>query len=67
MIFYMRGKSKDQDQLFYSFSVEERIPKKHPLRALKTYVDQILSKLYSGIGRPSTPLEFTLRALFRAA
>ena len=71
MMVNMRGKSKDQDQLFYSFSVEERIPKKHPLRALKTYVDQILlnmdedfSRLYSGTGRPSTPPEFILRALF---
>lgn len=71
MIYHMRGKSKDQDQLFYSFSVEERIPQKHPLRALKKYVDQILlnmdedfSSLYSGTGRPSTPPEFILRALF---
>jgi transposase len=71
MMIDMRGSSKNQDQLFYSFSVEDRIPKKHPLRALKKYVDQILlnldgdfAKLYSGTGRPSTPPEFILRALF---
>jgi transposase len=67
----MRGLSKNQDQLFYSFSIEDRIPKKHPLRAMKKYVDEILEKmsddfsdLYSGTGRPSTPPEFILRALF---
>ena len=67
----MRGQTKIQDQLFYSFSIEDRIPKSHPLRVLKKYVDDILlkmddefSKLYSGTGRPSTPPEFILRALF---
>ena len=67
----MRGLTKKQDQLFYSFSVEDRIPKSHPLRVLKKYVDAILlkmdddfAKLYSGTGRPSTPPEFILRALF---
>ena len=67
----MRGQTKNQDQLFYSFSIEDRIPKSHPLRVLKKYVDDILlkmddefSKLYSGTGRPSTPPEFILRALF---
>jgi transposase len=67
----MRGSSKNQDQLFYSFSVEDRVPKNHPLRAMKKYVDEILSKmgedfakLYSQTGRPSTPPEFILKALF---
>ncbi len=67
----MRGLSKNQDQLFYSFQLEERVPKKHPLRAIKKYVDEILenmtddfAKLYSTTGRPSTPPEFILRALF---
>jgi len=68
---HMRGSSKNQDQLFYSFSVEDRVPKKHPLRAMKKYVDEILSnmnedfaRLYSQTGRPSTPPEFILKALF---
>ena len=67
----MRGSSKNQDQLFYSFSVEDRVPKNHPLRAMKKYIDEILAnmsddfaKLYSQTGRPSTPPEFILKALF---
>ncbi len=67
----MRGTSKNQDQLFYSFQLEERVPKNHSLRAIKRYVDEILTtmsddfaKLYSTTGRPSTPPEFILKALF---
>ena len=66
----MRGKSDQQERLFYTFSIEERIPKRHPLRAIKGLVDEILEKmdgdferLYSGTGRPSIPPEFILRAL----
>lgn len=67
----MRGKTETEDQLFYSFSVENRIAKDHPLRAMKKYVDDILEnlsgefqKLYSSTGRPSTPPEYILKALF---
>ena len=55
----MRGKTETEDQLFYSFSVENCIAKDHSLRAMKKYVDDILTnllgefqKLYSPAGRP---------------
>ena len=67
----MRGTTKVEDQLFYSFSVENRIAEDHPLRAMKKYVDDILTnlsgefeKIYSKTGRPSTPPEYILKALF---
>lgn len=67
----MRGKEQAEDQLFYSFSVESRIAKDHPLRAMKKFVDDILTnlsgefeKIYSKTGRPSTPPEYILKALF---
>ena len=41
----MRGKTETGDQLFYSFSVENRIAKDHPLRTMKKYVNDILTNL----------------------
>jgi transposase len=50
--------------------MEERIAPDHPLRALRTSVDQVLARLsptfetmYSRIGRPSIPPEHLLKAL----
>lgn len=67
----MRGKEQTEDQLFYSFSVENRISKDHPLRTMKKYIDEILfnlspefEKIYSKTGRPSTPPEYILKSLF---
>jgi len=66
----MRGSEQDPGALFSYVSLESRVPKDHPLRAIKRMVEEILSKLsrdfnqmYSDMGRPSIPPEKLLRAL----
>ena len=67
----MRGyKENQQEDIFSYVSMEDSIPKKHPLRKIKTMVDALLDEmwadfdgLYSGIGRPSIPPEQILKAL----
>ncbi|WP_226858012.1 IS5 family transposase, partial [Acidithiobacillus caldus] len=56
--------------LFSYVSPEQRVPRDHPLRAIRAIVDCSLaemdshfSTMYSTYGRPSIPLEFLLRAL----
>ena len=59
-----------QPSMFSYVSIESRIPKSHPLRAMKARVDEILSalspefdKVYSSSGRPSIAPECLLKAL----
>jgi transposase len=66
----MRGDDRHQDGVFSYLSPEQRVPKDHPLRAIRKMVDAILtdlsphfSKLYSDVGRPSIAPEKILRAL----
>lgn len=66
----MRGSRSADNLLFYSFDMEEMVPKDHPLRAIKRRVDRILlsmdkdfSEAYSTNGRPSIPPERLLKAL----
>lgn len=66
----MRGVKIKQQNVFSYVSVEDRIPKTHPLRAIKHRVNLILEELsdefdllYAGNGRPSIPPEQLLRAL----
>lgn len=66
----MRGDSKESTELFSYVSMEERIPKDHPLRPIRKMVDEALkklsrrfSRLYSRRGRPSIPPEQLMRAL----
>jgi transposase len=66
----MRGDDRPQDGVFSYISLELRVPKDHPLRAVRAMVDQVLkemsgrfSKIYSPVGRPSIPPEQLLRAL----
>lgn len=66
----MRGDDQQQDGVFSYISPEKRVPKDHPLRAIRQMVDAILSdlsphfaKLYSDVGRPSIAPEKILRAL----
>jgi transposase len=67
----MRGDDKQlQSGMFSYVSLEQRVPPEHPLRAIRTLVDEILAgmskqfdALYSEVGRPSIPPERLLRAL----
>jgi transposase len=66
----VRGQDTCQDS-FYSYgSLNERIPQAHPLRPIRTLVDEALkrlsrhfSRLYAPLGRPSIAPEKLLRAL----
>jgi transposase len=65
----MRGEHREPDSMFSYVSPEQRVPKDHPLRAIRTLVDEVLAdmsrefdKLYATTGRPSIPPERLLRA-----
>src|SRR6266516_3333726 len=66
----MRGNHREPDSMFSDVSPDQRIPKDHPLRAIRTLVDGVLEDmtrefdgLYATTGRPSIPPERLLRAL----
>jgi len=66
----MRGVNEEQGGMFSYLSPEQRVREDHPLRAVRTQVDEVLRKLsplfddmYSWTGRPSIPPEKLLRAL----
>ncbi len=66
----MRGSDVKQTAMFSYVTPEERVPRDHPLRAIREMTDQILKQLsaefdamYSRLGRPSIPPEMLLRAL----
>jgi transposase len=65
----MRGQKPRSDGLFSYVRLEERIAKDHPLRAIRSRVDEALGlmnerldSIYSDFGRPSIPPELLLRA-----
>jgi transposase len=65
----MRGNDQQQSHVFSYISPEQRVRKDHPLRPLRTMVDDILkqlspqfNKMYARVGRPSIPPEQLLRA-----
>src|SRR6201984_1661460 len=65
----MRGTDQQQNHVFSYLSPEARVPHDHPLRAIRTMVDQVLAQLsrrfdamYASVGRPSIPPEKLLRA-----
>jgi transposase len=66
----MRGAFSDQGGLFSYIAAEARVPKDHPLRAIRALVrgvlnelNRSLSGLYAREGRPSIPPEQLLSAL----
>ena len=66
----MRGDDRQQSDLFIYGSLEERVPKDHPLRPVRAMADIALealsprfAELYSKTGRPSIAPEKLLRAL----
>jgi transposase len=66
----MRGTDHQQSQMFSYLSPEQRVRKDHPLRAIRTVVDEVLrslsprfSRMNASEGRPSIAPEKLLRAL----
>jgi transposase len=66
----MRGNDEQQSQMFSYLSPEQRVRKDHPLRPIRTMVDEVLGELspqfdrmYAREGRPSIAPERLLRAL----
>lgn len=66
----MRGDDRQQGAMFSYLSPEQRVPKDHPLRVIRSMVEPVLSGLserlsglYSRTGRPSIAPEKLLRAL----
>jgi transposase len=66
----MRGEAKRQSSLFSYVSLEQRVPREHPLRKMRLFVDAVLVSMnerleaaYAKRGRPSIPPQFLLRAL----
>ena len=65
----MRGLDETNGSLFSYVDLEARVPRSHPLRAMRDLVngslaslDRPLEALYAGCGRPSIPPERLLRA-----
>ncbi|ESX98054.1 hypothetical protein X753_31685 [Mesorhizobium sp. LNJC399B00] len=70
----MRGGDDRTGELFSYVDLEVRVRRNHPLRAIRTIVNETLSALerefaalYSPIGRPSIPSEKLLRAMLLQA
>lgn len=66
----MRGDDTQQAAMFSYVAPEQRVPKDHPLRAIRRMVDRALkemskdfSRMYAMEGRPSIPPEQMLRSL----
>lgn len=65
----MRGEHREDGGLFSYVSLEDRIPKRHPVRKMRKLVDSALANLdelfdeiYACEGRPSIPPERLIRA-----
>ena len=65
----MRGSDHQQSRMFSYISAERRVPKDHPLRAIRAMVDvalhnmaQQFDAMYAKMGRPSIAPEKLLRA-----
>jgi len=65
----MRGHAKAQPEFLSLISPESVVPQDHPLRAIKTHVDEVLrgmnrdfEAMYAEEGRPSIPPERLLKA-----
>ena len=70
----MRGDDNKTGKLFSYVDLEARVRRDHPLRAIRTIVNEALSALerefaglYAPIGRPSIPPEKLLRAMLLQA
>jgi transposase len=70
----MRGNSDNQLTMLAVVSLEDRVPKEHPIRKIKTMCDEelkrlspVFEKMYSKTGRPSIPPERVLKSLILIA
>ena len=70
----MRGEDRESGSLFSYIDLEARVPSSHPLRVIRSIVNDVLGSLscefgalYSHTGRPSIPPEQLLRALLLQA
>jgi transposase len=70
----MRGDERVQDGMFSYVTLEQRVPREHPLREIRRLTDVVLrslsgefDSLYSASGRPSIAPEYVLRALLLQA
>jgi transposase len=70
----MRGSDERSGALFSYVDLEDRVPAGHPLRQVRTVVNEALAalsgdfdRLYGRIGRPGVPPEKLLRALLLQA
>ena len=68
----MCGEDQQQNHMFSYLSPEARVRKDHPLRAIRTMVDEVLTQLslrfdsmYARVGRPSIAPEKARRPLPR--
>jgi transposase len=66
----MRSKDQERSSMWTTLQPEQTVPENHPLRPIRSMVNEILSelspefaRLYSKRGRPSIPPEKLLRAL----
>jgi transposase len=71
---WMRGFQDKQTSMWAVISVEDRIPKEHPLRRIKELADQrlaelspVFNRMYSQVGRPSIAPERVLKSLLLIA
>jgi transposase len=65
----MRGDATQQATMLTAITPDAKVPKDHPIRAIKPIVDQALNELspvfsamYAKVGRPSIPPEHLLKA-----
>ncbi len=70
----MRGSDRGSGSLFAYVGIEDRIRPDHPLRSIRSLVDEALAALsndfteiYSGLGRPGIAPERLLRAMLLQA
>ena len=70
----MRGDDRQQAAMFSYISPEARVPRDHPLRTIRSLMEEMLAELsprfetlYARVGRPSIPPEKLLRAMLLQA
>ena len=70
----MRGQVDRQQSMFVAFDIEQRVPREHPLRPIKTWCDKVLAgmsrdfnRAYGRRGQVSIPPESLIKCLLLRA